>query len=50
MIKKYVYGKPYLTRSYLKDFKEDDYQKEDTSIEDNLFDLIDSMYDEKKGE
>lgn len=37
-------------RTDLKDFKEDDYQKEDTSIEDNLFDLIDSMYDEKKGE
>ena len=37
-------------RTDLKDFKEDDYQKDDTSIEDNLFDLIDSMYDEKKGE
>lgn len=37
-------------RTDLKDFKEDDYQKEDNSIEDNLFDLIDSMYDEKKGE
>ena len=37
-------------RTDLKDFKEADYQKEDTSIEDNLFDLIDSMYEEKKGE
>ena len=37
-------------RTDLKDFKEDDYQKEDTTVEDNLFDLIDSMYDEKKGE
>lgn len=38
-------------RTDLKNFEdEEDYQKEDTSIEDNLFDLIDSMYDEKKGE
>lgn len=37
-------------RTDLKAFKEADYQKEDTSIEDNLFDLIDSMYEEKKGE
>ena len=35
----------------LKSFEEtDDYQKDDTGLEDNLFDLIDSMYDEKKGE
>ena len=35
----------------LKNFEEnDDYQKDDTGLEDNLFDLIDSMYDEKKGE
>lgn len=31
--------------------KDDDYQNVDnTALEDNLFDLIDSMYDEKKGE
>ena len=34
----------------LRKFEDDDYQKEDTGLEDNLFDLIDSMYDEKKGE
>ncbi len=37
-------------RTDLRNFNEDDYQKDDTSIEDNLFDLIDSMYEEKKGE
>ena len=37
-------------RTDLRNFDEDDLKKDDTSIEDNLFDLIDSMYDEKKGE
>ena len=37
-------------RTDLRNFDEDDYQKDNASIEDNLFDLIDSMYDEKKGE
>ena len=38
-------------RTDLKNFTDDDYQKENNaSIEDNLFDLIDSMYEEKKGE
>ena len=37
-------------RTDLKNFKDDDYQKDEASIEENLFDLIDSMYDEKKGE
>ena len=37
-------------RTDLKKFDEEETVKDDTSIEDNLFDLIDSMYDEKKGE
>ena len=37
-------------RTDLKAFKEEDKENDDASIEDNLFDLIDSMYDEKKGE
>ena len=37
-------------RTDLKAFDEEDTKQDDTSIEDNLFDLIDSMYDEKKGE
>ena len=37
-------------RTDLKKFTEEKSKNDDTSIEDNLFDLIDSMYDEKKGE
>ena len=37
-------------RTDLKNFDEEEPKKDDASIEDNLFDLIDSMYDEKKGE
>ena len=37
-------------RTDLKNFDEEEPKNDDTSIEDNLFDLIDSMYDEKKGE
>ena len=37
-------------RTDLKNFDEEEIKKDDTSIEENLFDLIDSMYDEKKGE
>ena len=37
-------------RTDLKNFDKEEQSKDDTSIEDNLFDLIDSMYEEKKGE
>ena len=37
-------------RTDLKSFEEEETKNDDASIEDNLFDLIDSMYDEKKGE
>ena len=37
-------------RTDLKNFDEEESKNDDASIEDNLFDLIDSMYDEKKGE
>ena len=37
-------------RTDLKNFDEEEPKNDDASIEDNLFDLIDSMYDEKKGE
>ena len=37
-------------RTDLKNFDEEKPKSDDASIEDNLFDLIDSMYDEKKGE
>ena len=37
-------------RTDLKNFDEEEPRNDDASIEDNLFDLIDSMYDEKKGE
>ncbi len=37
-------------RTDLKSFDEEEPKNDDASIEDNLFDLIDSMYDEKKGE
>ena len=37
-------------RTDLKNFDEEEPKNDDASIEDNLFDLIDSMYEEKKGE
>lgn len=37
-------------RTDLKNFDKEEQSKDDTSIEDNLFDLIDSMYEEKEGE
>ena len=37
-------------RTDLKNFDEEETKNDDASIEDNLFDLIDSMYEEKKGE
>ncbi len=37
-------------RTDLKKFDEEEPKQDDASIEENLFDLIDSMYDEKKGE
>ena len=37
-------------RTDLKNFTEDDKKNDEASIEDNLFDLIDSMYEDKKGE
>ena len=37
-------------RTDLKNFNEDDLKNDEASIEDNLFDLIDSMYEDKKGE
>lgn len=37
-------------RTDLKNFDEEETKNDDASIEDNLFDLIDSMYEDKKGE
>ena len=37
-------------RTDLKNFDEEKTKNDDASIEDNLFDLIDSMYEDKKGE
>ena len=37
-------------RTDLRKMEEYEKKTDDSSIEDNLFDLIDSMYDEKKGE